>query len=226
MCQPLLPGVLGRAAGVLGSQLSWTCSCCLLHMPCPHWGWLSHAHGCQPCVSLHPRMPHPGQGWLSLTCCHWLPPMWPIPTMEGSHAPGAASGEDTCEWPTHRAFITQSCLWPHRLEPARLLCPWDSPGKDTGVGRHCSPPGDLPNPGNESRSPSLQADSYHLSHQRSLNLFLKSCPSSLIPIIHLSEISCYESVLSTLYLTPKRVQEMLWVFIKYLFTEWMNELLS
>ena len=27
-------------------------------------------------------------------------------------------------------------LGPHRLEPARLLCPWDSSGKNTGVGCH------------------------------------------------------------------------------------------
>ena len=25
---------------------------------------------------------------------------------------------------------------PHRWQPTRLLCPWDSPGKDTGVGCH------------------------------------------------------------------------------------------
>ena len=25
-------------------------------------------------------------------------------------------------------------LWPHGRQPTRLLCPWDSPGKDTGVG--------------------------------------------------------------------------------------------
>ena len=31
------------------------------------------------------------------------------------------------------------------MDPARLLCPWDSPGKNTGV--ECSPPGDLPDPG-------------------------------------------------------------------------------
>ena len=24
--------------------------------------------------------------------------------------------------------------WPHGLQPARLLCPWNSPGKNTGVG--------------------------------------------------------------------------------------------
>ena len=27
--------------------------------------------------------------------------------------------------------------WPHVLQPTRLLCPWDFPGKSTGVGCHC-----------------------------------------------------------------------------------------
>ena len=26
---------------------------------------------------------------------------------------------------------------PHGLQPTRLLCPWDPPGKSTGVGCHC-----------------------------------------------------------------------------------------
>ena len=32
----------------------------------------------------------------------------------------------------------QSCptLRPHRWQPTRLLCPWDSPDKSTGVGFH------------------------------------------------------------------------------------------
>ena len=34
-----------------------------------------------------------------------------------------------------------------------LLCPWDSPGKNTGVGCHFLPsPGDLPDPGIELES--------------------------------------------------------------------------
>ena len=35
--------------------------------------------------------------------------------------------------------VTQLCLTllrPHGLEPARLLCPWNSPGTNTGVGCH------------------------------------------------------------------------------------------
>ena len=27
-------------------------------------------------------------------------------------------------------------VWPHRRQPTRLSCPWDSPGKNTGVGCH------------------------------------------------------------------------------------------
>ena len=27
-------------------------------------------------------------------------------------------------------------VWPHRWQSTRLLCPWDSPGKNTGVGCH------------------------------------------------------------------------------------------
>ena len=27
--------------------------------------------------------------------------------------------------------------WPHGLQPTRLLCPWDFPGRSTGVGCHC-----------------------------------------------------------------------------------------
>ena len=33
-------------------------------------------------------------------------------------------------------LVMSDALWPHGLQPARLLCPWDFPGKNTGVGRH------------------------------------------------------------------------------------------
>ena len=37
----------------------------------------------------------------------------------------------------HCCLVVKSCLTPtHRLLPARLLCPWDFPGKNTGVGCH------------------------------------------------------------------------------------------
>ena len=36
-------------------------------------------------------------------------------------------------------LVAKSCptlLWPHGLQPTRLLCPWDFPGKNAGVGHH------------------------------------------------------------------------------------------
>jgi len=47
------------------------------------------------------------------------------------------------------------CLQPHGLHPAGLLCPWDFPGKNAGMGLPFPPPGNLPNPGIESVSPAL-----------------------------------------------------------------------
>ena len=52
-------------------------------------------------------------------------------------------------------MFTQSC--PTLCDP-RLLCPWNSPGKNPGIVEFRSP-GDLPNPGIKPRSPSFQADS-------------------------------------------------------------------
>ena len=61
-------------------------------------------------------------------------------------------------WPLLSAVkvvAAQSCLIlpPRGLQPARLLCPRDFPGKNTGVGW------DLPDPEIEPGSPALQADS-------------------------------------------------------------------
>ena len=40
--------------------------------------------------------------------------------------------------PTKRLYLMCVCdsLWPYGLWPSRLLCPWDSPGKNTRVGCH------------------------------------------------------------------------------------------
>ena len=48
-------------------------------------------------------------------------------------------------------------LQPYGLQPATLLSPWDSPGKNTGVGCHVLLQGIFP--GTEPWSPALQADS-------------------------------------------------------------------
>ena len=47
------------------------------------------------------------------------------------------------------ASVMSDSLWPYGLQPTRLLCSWDSPGKNTGVGCHFLLQGDLPDPGME-----------------------------------------------------------------------------
>ena len=42
-------------------------------------------------------------------------------------------------------------LWPFERLPARLLCPWDSPGKNTGVGCHALLQEIFPTPGSNLR---------------------------------------------------------------------------
>ena len=48
----------------------------------------------------------------------------------------AISFSNVWKWKWSRSVVSDS-YWPHGLEPTRLLCPWDSPGKRTGVGCHC-----------------------------------------------------------------------------------------
>ena len=40
------------------------------------------------------------------------------------------------KWKSSRSVMSDSQR-PHGLQPTRLLCPWDFPGKSTGVGCHC-----------------------------------------------------------------------------------------
>ena len=44
------------------------------------------------------------------------------------------------------ASVISSSLQPYGLQPTRLLCPWDPPGKNNGVSCHFLPQGNLPNP--------------------------------------------------------------------------------
>ena len=57
-----------------------------------------------------------------------------------------------------RWSVVSDSLWPHKLEPARLLCPWGFFKQEYWSGLPCLLPEDLPNSGNEPRSPALQAD--------------------------------------------------------------------
>ena len=54
---------------------------------------------------------------------HWSGLLFPSPMHESQ------------KWKWSRSVMSDSS-WPHGLQPTRLLHPWDSPGKSTGVGCH------------------------------------------------------------------------------------------
>ena len=55
---------------------------------------------------------------------HWSGLPFPSPVHESE------------KWKWSRSVVSES-LWPHGLQPTRLLHPWDFPGKSSGVGCHC-----------------------------------------------------------------------------------------
>ena len=56
------------------------------------------------------------------------------PTLSGLPFPSPMHESEKWKW--SRSVVSDS-LRPHGLQPTRLLCPWDFPGKSTGVGCHC-----------------------------------------------------------------------------------------
>ena len=58
-------------------------------------------------------------------------------------------------------------LQPHELKPARFLCPWNSPGKNTGVDSHSLLQGIFLTQGSKLSLLHCRQILYHLSHQGS-----------------------------------------------------------
>ena len=95
------------------------------------------------------------QDWFPLWCTGWIPlqskglsrvsPAPQFKTINSSalsflYCPTLTS---ICDyWKNHSfdccccyvASVVSDSVWPHRRQPTRLPCPWDSPGKNTGVG--------------------------------------------------------------------------------------------
>ena len=83
--------------------------------------------------------------------------------------------------------VVSDSLWPQRLQPARLLCPRNSPGKNNGVANCSFRQGILPTQGSNPGLPHCRWILYRLSHHRgprklewvSLSLLLLTAPQSL-----------------------------------------------
>ena len=118
-----------------------------------------------------------GGGWVRKGVC---------PAVVGSldHRPRIAGSHSVTAPPpctrldTHRASDNGQLLFytfqssptlcnPHGRQPARLLCPWDSSGKNTGVGCHFLLQGILLTQGLKLGLPCCRQILYHLSHQGS-----------------------------------------------------------
>ena len=63
--------------------------------------------------------------------------------------------------------VVSSSLQPHGLWPARLVCPWNSPGQNTGEGSHSLLQGIFPTQGSNPGLPHCRQILYQLSHQGS-----------------------------------------------------------
>ena len=70
------------------------------------------------------------------------------------------------KWKWNRSVVSDSSQ-PHGLQPTRLLCPWDFPGRSTGMGCHCLLQGIFPTQGLNLCLLPCRRIIYHLSHQGS-----------------------------------------------------------
>ena len=71
------------------------------------------------------------------TAAHQAPPSLGFSRQEHwSELPFPSSMCESEKWKWSRSVVSESSR-PHGLQLTRLLCPWDFPGKSTGVGCHC-----------------------------------------------------------------------------------------
>ena len=73
------------------------------------------------------------------TSAHQAPPSLGFSRQEhwsGLPFPSPMHESEKCKW-SHSVLSDSDSSGPHGLQPTRLLCPWDFPGKSAGVGCHC-----------------------------------------------------------------------------------------
>ena len=67
-------------------------------------------------------------------------------------------------WAVLGCSVMSESLRPHGLQPARFLCPWNFPGKNTGVGCHSLLHRVFPTQGSNPGLPHCRQILYQLSH--------------------------------------------------------------
>ena len=76
--------------------------------------------------------------------------------------------------------IFSDSLQPHGLSPARILCPWNSPDKNIGVGCHSLLQGIFPTQGSNPGLLHGRLLLYHLSHHKMTGWIQR--PITLLPV--------------------------------------------
>ena len=92
-----------------------------------------------------------------------------------------------CQCVSHS--VVSDSLRPHGLQPARLLCPWNSPGKNTGVGGHFLFQGIFPTQGWNPGLPHCRQILYRLSNQAKVVLHYSKY-TAIIPPTNTLECLC------------------------------------
>ena len=104
-------------------------------------------------------------------------------------------------------------LRPHGLQPTRHLCPWNFPGKSTGLSCHFLLQGIFPTQGSNSGLPHYRQTLYHLSHRESPVIYeggskwvkvTQSCPILCDPM------HCSPPVSSVHRILQARILEWVW----------------
>ena len=118
----------------------------------------------------------------------------------------------------HACSVAKSCrtlVEPHWLWPTRLLCPWDFPGKNTGVGCHFLLQGIFLTQGWNPGLLHWQPDSLPLSHPRTL-----SYPFTLYNLSHGKSLRCGTCQVILLGQTLSRSKMLSYV---YSHLKWRNQ---
>ena len=103
--------------------------------------------------------------------------------------------------------VTSNSFRLHGLQPTRLLCPWNSPGKNTGVGSHSLLQRIFPTQGSNPGLLRCRQILYHLSHHALLFLNKINSSQALLPVKQ-EELRMLQGHHSTHNTTLKKIQKL------------------
>ena len=154
----LVTAAIGSLYGVIYSWFVWSANSWDTCWSLPLWWWLCQFWKCLITLALHSP------------CC--ITETTKLQTAGCERISAKHTSDKRLEPRIHREMLVfsrsvVSTLQPHGLQPVRLLCPWDFPGKNTGVGCHFLLQGISPAQGSSLHLLHWQKESLPLSQQGS-----------------------------------------------------------